>query len=178
VWGLWNWITDNRYTSQYYPCNRQWRPIQLWDVEDPTFSRQSAHRWRWGCQPYPPAAFYLPRIFLELTPVRGWVIPRAIVRLGGLGKLKKKKSNNFIRYLTRDFPACSTAPQLTRDLPACSTAPQPSTLLPMRSTKNRSAIDAFDMPGLSVASRPMYAFVRYAVKFGASLHTTNWTACK
>jgi hypothetical protein len=28
-----------------YPCNRQWRPIGLWDVEAPTFSRQSAHRW-------------------------------------------------------------------------------------------------------------------------------------
>jgi hypothetical protein len=25
-----------------YPCNRMWRP-----VEAPTFSRQSAHRWRW-----------------------------------------------------------------------------------------------------------------------------------
>jgi hypothetical protein len=27
-------------------CNRPWRPIGLWDVEAPTFSRQSAHRWR------------------------------------------------------------------------------------------------------------------------------------
>jgi hypothetical protein len=25
-----------------------WRPIGLWDVEALTFSRQSAHRWRWG----------------------------------------------------------------------------------------------------------------------------------
>jgi hypothetical protein len=24
----------------------------LWDVEDPTFHRQSAHRWRLGCRPY------------------------------------------------------------------------------------------------------------------------------
>jgi hypothetical protein len=30
-------------TSSLYPCNRQWRPIGLWDVEDPTLSRQSAH---------------------------------------------------------------------------------------------------------------------------------------
>jgi hypothetical protein len=36
-----------------------WRPIALWDVEAPTSSRQSAHRWRWGCQPYAPAALYL-----------------------------------------------------------------------------------------------------------------------
>jgi hypothetical protein len=39
-------------------CNRPWRPIGLWDVEAPTFSRQSAHRWRWGCQPHAPAALY------------------------------------------------------------------------------------------------------------------------
>jgi hypothetical protein len=30
----------------------------LWDVEAPTFSIQSAHRWRWGCQPYAPPALY------------------------------------------------------------------------------------------------------------------------
>jgi hypothetical protein len=29
-----------------YPCNRPWRPKGLWDVEHPTFSRQSAHIWR------------------------------------------------------------------------------------------------------------------------------------
>jgi hypothetical protein len=38
--------------------NRLWRPIALWDVEAPKFSRQSAHRWRWGSQPYAPAALY------------------------------------------------------------------------------------------------------------------------
>jgi hypothetical protein len=32
--------------------------IGLRDVEAPTFSRQSAHRWRWGCQPYAPAYLY------------------------------------------------------------------------------------------------------------------------
>jgi hypothetical protein len=30
----------------------------LWDVEASTFSRQSSHRWRWGCQHYAPAALY------------------------------------------------------------------------------------------------------------------------
>jgi hypothetical protein len=35
-----------------YPCNRPCRPIGLWDIEAPIFSVQSAHRWRWGCQPY------------------------------------------------------------------------------------------------------------------------------
>jgi hypothetical protein len=42
------------------------------DVEAPTFSRQSAHRWRWGCQPYAPAGGPLsPERFLVLISVRG-----------------------------------------------------------------------------------------------------------
>jgi hypothetical protein len=41
-----------------YPCNRPWRPIELWDVEVFTFSRQSAHKWRWGCQHYASSALY------------------------------------------------------------------------------------------------------------------------
>jgi hypothetical protein len=31
---------------------------KLWDIEDPTLSTQSAHRWRLGCQPCTPAAPY------------------------------------------------------------------------------------------------------------------------
>jgi hypothetical protein len=77
----------------------------LWDVEAPTFSRQSAHRWRWGCQPYAPAALYPPGRFLILISVRGWVDPRAIVRMKRLGQLKK--SNDLICNRTRDLPVCS-----------------------------------------------------------------------
>jgi hypothetical protein len=33
----------------------------LWCVEDPTFSWQSDHRWRWGRQSYAPAARFTPR---------------------------------------------------------------------------------------------------------------------
>jgi hypothetical protein len=31
--------------KESYPRNRQWRPIGLWDVKDPTLSRQSSHWW-------------------------------------------------------------------------------------------------------------------------------------
>jgi hypothetical protein len=34
-----------------YPFNRPWRPIGLLRVKGPIVSRQSAHRWRYGCQP-------------------------------------------------------------------------------------------------------------------------------
>jgi hypothetical protein len=50
-------------TKKNYPCTRPWRPIGLWDIEAPIFSRQSAHRWRWNCQPYAPATVYSPRKF-------------------------------------------------------------------------------------------------------------------
>jgi hypothetical protein len=49
-------------TKKNYPCNRPWRPIGFWEVEVPQFSRQSAHRWRWGCQPYALVALYPQKV--------------------------------------------------------------------------------------------------------------------
>jgi hypothetical protein len=37
------------------PVTSSGGPQGFWDVDAPTISRQSVHRWRWGCQPYAPA---------------------------------------------------------------------------------------------------------------------------
>jgi hypothetical protein len=66
----------------------------------------SANRWRQGCQPYAPDAFYPEEVSWYSFLLRGWVDPRAIVRLEGLGKLKKSISSG-------DLPACSIVPQPT-----------------------------------------------------------------
>jgi hypothetical protein len=66
----------------------------------PTFSRQSAHRWRWGCQPYAPAALYPLGRFLVLFSVSGWVEPRSIVRLEGLGPLINPMTSSRIKPAT------------------------------------------------------------------------------
>jgi hypothetical protein len=78
-----------------YPCNRPWRPTGLWEVEGPTLSRQSVHRWRWGCQPYAPATLYPQEDSWYSFLLRGWVDHWAIVRLEGLGQLKKSTSSGL-----------------------------------------------------------------------------------
>jgi hypothetical protein len=40
-----------------------WRPIGLREVNAPTLLRQTANRWRQGCQPYAPVVLY-PQVFL------------------------------------------------------------------------------------------------------------------
>jgi hypothetical protein len=78
-----------------------WRPIGLWNVENPTFCRQSAHKSQLSCQPYELAAFY-------------WINVRAIVWLERWRKLKI-----FIHLIG----------SLTLNLPDCNMASQPSLLL-------------------------------------------------
>jgi hypothetical protein len=90
---------------------RPWRPLGLREVEAPTFSDI---RLIDGGKVVSPTRrqFFTPRKFPGTHFCRGSVDPRAIVRLEGLGKLKKSTSSG-----TR-----------TGDLPACSIMPQPTTL--------------------------------------------------
>jgi hypothetical protein len=93
---------------QRYPCSRQWIAIGLWDVEVPTFSRQSAQRWQLGCQSYAPAALYPQEdswysFLLEAESTPGHC---------EVGRVRSiKKSNDFIGNRTRYLPACSIVPQ-------------------------------------------------------------------
>jgi hypothetical protein len=83
-----------------YSCSRPWRLIGLWDVDVLTYSRLSAHTWRWGCEAYEQAALYAPGRFLVLISVRGWVEPRTILRLQGLGQLKNPTTSLWIEPAT------------------------------------------------------------------------------
>jgi hypothetical protein len=64
-------------------------PIRLWDVEAPTFSRQSVHRW---------SVPFTPVRFLVLISVK--VGPTAIVQLEGLGHLKSPMTSLWIEPAT------------------------------------------------------------------------------
>jgi hypothetical protein len=90
--------------------------IGLWDVKDPTFSRQSAHRWRRGCQPYAPTALYSPEtlfvcfwysFLLEAERTAEPSAARGIIE-------KLKKLICFIGSRTRDLSACTIVPQPLR----------------------------------------------------------------
>jgi hypothetical protein len=81
--------------------SRSLKVIGLRYIQAPTFSRQSANRWRWGCQPYTPAGRILrPERFLVLNSVRGWIDLRATLRLERLGKLINPVTSSGIETAT------------------------------------------------------------------------------
>jgi hypothetical protein len=93
------------------PCNRPWRPIWLQEVEAPTFSRQLAHRWRWGCQPYAPASHLSPRkipgthFCCRLSGPQGHSTAGRIMSI--------EKSNDLIGIRIRDHATCRLVPRPT-----------------------------------------------------------------
>jgi hypothetical protein len=87
---------------------RAWRPLGLRLPHFQTFGSQMAAK----LSALRAGRLLSPGIFLVFISVRGWVEPRAIVRLEELDKLKTSTSSG-----TR-----------TGDLPACSIVPQPTTL--------------------------------------------------
>jgi hypothetical protein len=87
-----------------------WRPVGLWDVEEPTFPRQTAYRGRGGCQPYAMAALYPRKIpgsnlFFRLSRLQGHSVAGRIRWI--------EISNNLIGNRNHDLPTSCIVPHPT-----------------------------------------------------------------
>jgi hypothetical protein len=100
TWETQNIMMLKGYVSKAIHETGRGGPTGLWDVEVPTFSRQSAQRWWSGCQPYAPASPLPSGRFQVLVSVRGWVEPRAIMWLEVLSQLKNPMTSPGIELAT------------------------------------------------------------------------------
>jgi hypothetical protein len=81
-------------------------PIGLREVKVPTLLRQTANRWRQGCQPYAPAALY-PQVSLIPYFKDSWYSflleaesTPGPLRPEGLGQFKKKSTSSGLEPAT------------------------------------------------------------------------------
>jgi hypothetical protein len=91
----------------------------LSDVEASTFSRHSAHRWRYGCQPYAPVTLY-PQ---EYSWYSFLLQAKSTEGHSAAGRNRSTEKSNDIGNRTRDLPACSIVRQPTT-LPRAPFMPQ------------------------------------------------------
>jgi hypothetical protein len=99
-------VLRKRYS---YPCNRPWRPIGLWDVEAPTFSR--LRLMDGGEVSLKRRPHFAPRKFpcIHFCYRLSW--PQG--RSAG-GRIRSiEKSSDLIGNRINDLPACSVVPQPT-----------------------------------------------------------------
>jgi hypothetical protein len=90
--------------------NRPWKSIGLWDVKIPTCSKQSAHRWQWGCHLYALATLY-PRNIPGTHFCRSLSGPQ---RHSAAGKIRSiEKSSDLIVNRIHDLLVCSMVPEPT-----------------------------------------------------------------
>jgi hypothetical protein len=82
-------------------CNSLWRPIGLWDVEAPTFSRQSAHRWR---------SLFTPS---KIPGTHFCWRPSGPQGHSAAGRIRLIEYNDIIGNWTRNLAACSIVSQPT-----------------------------------------------------------------
>jgi hypothetical protein len=88
-------------------------PIGLSDVEDPTFSRQSVHRWRRGCQPYAPAALYPPPPQRQIPGIQFCYRLSQHRGHSAAGTIRSTdKLTDLIGIQTHNLPTCSMVPEL------------------------------------------------------------------
>jgi hypothetical protein len=90
-WNPMRWAADKKWQRKIKVISVTGLGV-LYDCEmlrNPHFSRRSVNRWRSSCQPFAPATLFLRVDFILIISIRGWVNPKEIVQLEGLGNIKR-----------------------------------------------------------------------------------------